>query len=163
MPAWLQALAGAVIGGILVAASNYFLFRLQQKAAEKRELRAALVNFTAVLDQINHELSLIPAKPTASASALQRGLSRMPNVESALREASQRIWAPQLRPLVERFYTTGARLTLIAPPDVLSCVLELTELLGEAEDRGTDWGDRWISSRGRLLAVCRAELDQPAL
>lgn len=163
MPAWLQALAGAVVGGVLVAASNYLLFRLQRKATEKRELTAVVADFTGVLDQMNHELSLIPATPTATAGALQRGLRRMPNLESALRDASQRIWAPHLRPLVERFYTTGARLTLIAPPEILDCVVELTELLGEAEDRGTDWGERWISSRGRLMAVCRAELGQPAI
>jgi hypothetical protein len=56
MPAWLQALAGAVVGGVLVAASNYLLFWLQRGATERRELTAVVADFTGVLDQMSHEL-----------------------------------------------------------------------------------------------------------
>jgi len=163
MPEWLQSLIAAVVGGLLVAGSNYLVFRLQDRAHGNRELRAALADFMAVLDQIGGELEGIPRQTTATQRAVSDALSKVPNLESSIRDLSQRIWAPQLRPLMERFYVTGARVTLIAPPAVLDSVVSLTELLGEAEDRDDEWPARWTQARGRLLAVSRSALGASAL
>jgi hypothetical protein len=163
MPAWLQALAGALLGGVLVAASNYLLFRADQKASATRELAVALADFTGVLDQLGNELNLIPPTQGGLANALQRGLSSMPNLDSSVRELSQRLWAPHLRPLIERFHLTGAMVMLTAPPEVMACVTCLTNLLGEAEERKEDWPRRWTEARGELIAASRASLGQPAL
>lgn len=163
MPAWLQSLIAAVVGGLLVAGCNYLVFRLQDRAQGNRELRAALADFMAVLDQIGGELESIPRQPTATQRAVNEALSKVPNLESSIRELSQRLWAPHLRPLMERFYLTGARVTLIAPPSVLDSVVSLTELLGEAENRDEEWPARWTKARGQLLVSSRSALGASAL
>src|SRR4051794_10584693 len=98
MPGWLQSLIAAVVGGLLVAGCNYLVFRLQERAQGNRELRAALADFMAVLDQIGGELENIPSQPTATQRAVSDALSKVPNLESTIRDLSQRIWAPHLRP-----------------------------------------------------------------
>jgi outer membrane murein-binding lipoprotein Lpp len=160
---WLQSLIAAVVGGLLVAGCNYLVFRLQDSAQGNRELRAALADFMAVLDQIGGELERVPQQPTAAQRAVNDALSKVPNLESSIRELSQRIWAPHLRPLMERFYVTGARVTLIATPPVLDSVVALTELLGEAESRDEEWPSRWTKARGQLLAESRSALGASAL
>jgi hypothetical protein len=162
MPSWLQTLVASVSGGLLVVASNYLLFHLREAKQSDRELTAAIVEFMAVVDQMGHEVRVMPEQ-TQVADAVQEALKQVPTLDAAVRGVSQRLWTPHLRGLTERFYVAGARLSLVAPKEILESSLALAELLTEAEERPPNWIERWDNARGAFLVTCRAELGKAPL
>jgi hypothetical protein len=119
-----------------------------------------LVPFIGVLNELAQEVKELPP-PTRPSRFADRLLRRTLALEASLFLISERIWRPHFRDaLRERFHLAGMRVVLVAPPEILDGVLELSVLLSQAERGPPDWGDRWDDAQGRLIKACRRALGE---
>jgi hypothetical protein len=157
MQEWISGVS-AIGGGVVVGVSNYVVQHVQARSARKAELQAVFASFLHAVDLLVAQLRREP-KPGRLAKRLNEALARRaPSVDYATGQLHQRLFAPHLQELIDRFYAAGDRLFLIAPAETLVPFEDIFDLLARAEARDEEWDRQWDAARMRLILSCRRAL-----
>jgi hypothetical protein len=151
------AAASAFAGGVIVAASNFAVTWLQQRAAARAELRRALIDLWAVIGRIDHRLSTDP-KPGRIVLAVNRQFARLPVIDHSLDLTRRRLLEPDRAGFVIEMHRAMAAASLLAPLSLLPALSSLTDVMAEAADGGEAWHERWRGARRGFFLACRNHL-----
>ena len=158
----LIAAGSAVGGGVIVAGSNYVIYRAQARHADAERLRAALESFQFVVYRVESRLRREPRKPGTIAAAIHAAIERLsPLLSAKLALLSQRIFEPQLEALADDIARAMASTILIAPPGTRPALQAIGTLMAQAKGRDDAWWAEWDAARDRLVVVFLEALATP--
>lgn len=145
----------AVVGGLIVAGSNYSLRRLEIRSRERDELRGALVSFLHVLDLIGREAQRQP-RPGRTVRRLNHFVERrLPQIEYTTGRLHELIFTPHFASLMDRFALATNRLMLVAPLDLLPRLEAVSDALADFTEPDERWQRRFEHARGELARAAR--------
>ena len=158
----LIAAGSAVGGGLVVAGSNYVVYRAQARHDGKDRLRAALEAFQFVVYRVELLLRREPKKPGPIAGAIGAAIERFsPWLSAKLALLSQRIFEPQVEALSDEIARAMATTILIAPPATRPALQAISTLMAQANGRDDAWWAEWDAARDRLVVVFLEALAVP--
>ena len=147
--------ASAVAGGSLVAASNYVINRVQAADARKAELRRALIDLGDVVSRIDHRLRVEP-EPGTTGRAINEAMStHAPQFDHAIGLLRRRLLDPHLDDLTAAMSRALSTAMVLAPPNLLPALSQLTEAMDGADRRDEQWWARWNAARTNYFLRCR--------
>jgi hypothetical protein len=153
--------ASAIGGGLIVAASNYAISRVQARDARKDTLSRVLVELGHALSRVDQQLRLEP-KPGKATRAINETMdARLPQFHYTIGQIRRRLLEPELTELSTALSKALSAATVTAPPEMLPVLGTLTELMGEAERadrREGDWWERWNEARAEYFVQSRKVL-----
>ena len=158
----LIAAGSAVGGGVIVAGSNYVIYRAQARHADEERLRAALESFQFVVYRVESRLRREPRKPGTIATAIHAAIERLsPLLSAKLALLSQRFFEPHLEALADDIARAMASTILIAPPGTRPALQAIGTLMAQANGRDDAWWAEWDAARDRLVVVFLEALATP--
>ena len=147
---------------MIVAGSNYVIYRAQARHADAERLRAALQSFQFVVYRVESRLRREPRKPGTIAAAIHAAIERLsPLLSAKLALLSQRIFEPHLEALADDIARAMASTILIAPPGTRPAVQTIGALMAQAKGRDDAWWAEWDAARDRLVVVFLEALATP--
>ena len=147
--------ASALAGGAVVAVSNYVINRVQAADARKAELRRALIDLGDVVSRIDHRLRVEP-EPGKTSRAINEAMStHAPQLDHAIGLLRRRLLDPDLDDLAAAMSRSLSTAMVLAPPNLLPALSQLTEAMNRADRRDEDWWARWNAARTNYFLRCR--------
>lgn len=153
--------ASGVLGGLVVAASNYALNQAQARDARREELRRALRELLYVVGAIDLRLRHEPKPGKATRWMLDKEKEHFPQLHEALSSVSRRLFAPDFAGLIHRFHEAHAAVMLVAPLEMMPAIEAVMDLVATAEEADPEWWKRWSQACGQLVVACRQALGEP--
>ena len=147
--------ASAIGGGLIVAISNFVISWFQTRVARKAELRRALIELWYIVSRIDHQLRSEP-EPGGMARKINEEMSaRAPLLDHGIGLLRRRLLEPHLDAFVAEMNKAMATATILAPLQLLPAMTALTEVMGGAKDRDSEWQDKWDKARTNYFLECR--------
>jgi len=148
----------SIVGGLVVAGSNYALNRAQARDARRDAMRRSMTRFLALLNRVDHLLRVEP-RPRYGTVQSSRLWSALPHLDYALGRLNTRLLNPGLDRLVESLYEALADAVVNLPSDVLPAMETVTTLMANST-HDADWWRRWEEAKGNLVVVFRSAAGQ---
>jgi hypothetical protein len=145
----------AIGGGAIVAASNYAVGRLRAREARRAELRRALVELYYILSRIDYKLRTEPQPGKIVQTFNKQMARRLPQLDYSIGLTRRRLLAPDTNRFVNEMHKALAAAALLSPLKLLPAMSAVAEVMEEANDRDSDWHDRWNKARSDLFVECR--------
>jgi hypothetical protein len=166
MDNWLIALiaAGGALGGsALTGVIAYRLARLERKARDKEELRAALVAYGAALDRLTLRIEQLPQAHGIEEGWGNKLVAKWPTLDWAMGRLSIATVGRGAMRTVDEVIAATSRLLLVAPEPVLDEMKVVSELIGSFEPSATKWRDDWGAARSAFAGASRsAVVEKPS-
>lgn len=147
--------ASAIGGGAIVAVSNYVVGRFQAREARRAELRRALIELWYVLSRIDHRLRTEPEPGKTARTVNKQVATRWPLLDHAIGLTRRRLLEPDLDAFVAEMHRAMAAASMLAPLTLLPAMGKVTEVMEGANDRDSEWQDRWNKARTNYFVECR--------
>jgi hypothetical protein len=142
-------------GGLIVAVSNYAVNWLQAREARKAELQRALIRFWSVVSRVDHRLRVEPVPGEMERKINEAMSSRSPLIDYGIGLLRRRLLEPDLDAFVVDMNNALAEAALLAPQKLLPAMLGLTEAMDGAENRDSEWQERWDVARTECFLQLR--------
>ncbi len=146
--------ASAFAGGVIVAISNYVINRVQAADARKAELRRALIDLGDVVSRIDHRLRIEPELGKTSRAINEAMSTYAPQFDHAIGLLRRRLLDPHLDDLTAAMSRSLSTAMVLAPPNLLPALSQLTEAMDEADRRDENWWARWNAARTNYFLRC---------
>jgi hypothetical protein len=145
-------------GGLIVAVSNYAVSWFQAREASKAELQRVLIQLWSVVSRIDHQLRIEPEPGEMERKINEAMASRSPLIDYGIGRLRRRLLEPHLDAFALDMNNALAEATMLAPRKLVPAILALTEAMDGAENRDSEWVERWNAARTEYFLQCREQL-----
>ncbi len=158
MEDWLVALiavAGAVGGSAVTGAVVYRVARLEREAADKGELRSALVAYGAAIDRLTLKIHQLPQAHGIEEGRSNRLVARWRTLDWVMGRLSVATVGRSTMRVVDEVISATNRLILVAPEPIVETMQAISDLIGRFEPASEDWKRDWQSARNVFAEASR--------
>jgi hypothetical protein len=150
----------AIVGGLIVARSNYAISRRRAKDVRQGGLRETHAALLSALTQVDQQLRSEPRSKRTVRVINEQMAARFPQIDYVTGRIHRRLFQPQLDQLVVRFHDAMAANLLAAPPELVPALDELNAVMARVDQNSEDWWCSWDEARADLILACRDDLGE---